>query len=443
MCLILLENKKLRKWLLQVLLVLTPCVAYAQQMRVEDFMEVKRSVLGEDVVTDNNMAILDLYTQDADFEFSAQGMAVQATPAEGYISVSMPHKSTSLTINHPAYGKLVWKVPVKYLKRKHHYRAMLFTAGGKEEFKVKRQWVVVYTSPKTTIITIDSTTYRTMDGMIQAYLPVGNHTYKIESPFYHTQEGEITLTESERCNVEVYLNPFYSYLEVITFLPKAKISIDGKVVGEKRAGSGRIMPGDHLVEVFQNNKKIYQDTVHLLPSERKVLDFSQLTDSLGNDLLMSLQNAQSSKQEVTNQHPDTLHITAFDADSEIWVNREKVGSNQATVVLEPGVHAISSRKGNYESQTQYISVQGGENQLVKLPTPYASYGWVNVSANVIDAEVYVDNEFVGITPCILNQLPTNRKYTIEVRKDGYRSVEKRVKPVGNELITVQVNLKQK
>lgn len=439
---ILLANKKGRTWLLWLLWIGVCSVGHAQQMRIEDFMEVKRTVLGATAETSSNEALLQLYTQETGFDFLVQGQAVSAAAGEGVITVAMPHKSTSLTIQHPQYGRLVWKVPIKYLKRKHLYRAMLCTAGGKEEFKVKRQWAVLYISPQNAVVTIDSTTYRTMDGMVQAYLPIGNHTYQVESPFYKAQQGQLTLTDSARTNLQVYLNPFYAYVEIDTHMPDARIVLDGKSIGQGKAASGRIMPGQHHVAIYKGNQKAYDGSIAVAASERKVIDLHQANNPIAAHIQEQMQQALQ-HPHVLASTADTLHITAFDAESEIWVNREKVGVNQATVVLDAGVHAISTRKEGHESHTQFVHVDGGQNQTVKLPTAYASYGWVNVWSNVIDANVYVDNQWVGKTPCLLYDLPTNRKYTIEVRKEGYRSAQKRVKPLGNELITIEINLKQK
>lgn len=218
------------------------------------------------------------------------------------------------------------------------------------------QWVVMYVSPQTAIVTIDSTTYRTMNGKVQAYLPVGEHTYQVESPFFQSQSGVVTVVDSVRSNLHVHLHPFYSYLEIDTHLPKATIYIDGKQVGVEKASSGRIVPGVHKVAVYQGEQKIFSTQVNVQPSQRKVIDFKHQTDAAGNGV---------------------------------------------------------------------------------------SYGWLNVSANVIDAQVYIGDNLVGHTPCIAYDVPANATCTVCVKKEGYRTATYTVLPVAGQLINLQVNLKKK
>ena len=114
---------------------------------------------------------------------------------------------------------------------------------------MEKQWAVFYIQPEQAIVTIDSTVYRTMDGTIQAYLPIGKHTFKAESPFYETLEDSITIDESSRWERQIYLQPLYAFLMVNSHMPLAEIRLDGQLIGIQEAQSKRLLPGTYQLTV--------------------------------------------------------------------------------------------------------------------------------------------------------------------------------------------------
>ena len=78
-----------------------------------------------------------------------------------------------------------------------------------------------------------------------------------------------------------------------------------------------------------------------------------------------------------------------------------------------------------------------------MVTPYAKYGRLNVSSNVVDAEVWLDGISVGKTPCILPPLSTYKKYTIKLTKEGYKEVKATVSLKDNDMQNLHLILKKK
>ena len=119
--------------LLGCLLVLS---AAAQQMRVEDFTRYKHPFWQKATYeTDKRQALLDLFTNEKGFQFFVGKTAVTAIEGEGLVTISLPHRTTSVTIKHPSYGQLVWKIPGKGVKRKKRYRAYLYTESVEKEYQ--------------------------------------------------------------------------------------------------------------------------------------------------------------------------------------------------------------------------------------------------------------------------------------------------------------------
>lgn len=433
-----------------------PFYLSAQQIRVDDFNRLKKPFLGAKTYeTDKQFALLDLYTQETGFEFLIGQQPIQAQEGDGFLTLSLPDKIRFFTIKHPDYGQLTWKAPEE-LRRKKHYQAYLFTDSPDKEYKVEKQWAIFYVQPEHAMVTIDSTLYRTMDGTVQAYLPLGKHPVKVESPFYESLEDTICLEDDRRLEKRIHLQPYYSYLVVNSYMPNAEIRLDGQLIGKQEAQSKRLLPGTYMLTIQQDSLLFYQESIHLDVAERKIIDLKKVltsstvisAETVSGDMPQTLEVAVSQGFRpvvVTPPVPrsDSLYIKAFDEDTEIWVNREKVAQGSWKEELPPGLHAISTRKDGVESATQYILIGEGNGQRIQMPTPYAKYGWVNVSCNVVDAEVWLDGTLVGKTPCILSPLSTYKKYTIKLRKNGYKEVETTVSLKDNDMQNIQLKLKKK
>lgn len=426
------------------------CVS-AQQIRVEDFVRLKKTFLGaKNYQTDKQYALLDFYTQESGFEFLIGKQPIEVLEGNGFLTLALPDKTQHFTIKHPDYGQLIWKTP-KELRRKKHYQAYLFTDSPDKEYKVDKQWAVFYIQPQQAIATIDSTMYRTMNGTIQAYLPLGKHQLKVEAPFYEVMEDSILLEEDKRLEKKIYLQPFYSFLSVESHYPAAEIWLNGELIGIQQAQSKRLQPGTYELSIRQDSLMLYQETIELAATERKVIDLKAIISppmiSSSDSATETLTEIQESFQPMVIQppvlHSDSLFIQAFDEETEIWVNRELMAKGYWKGELPPGVHAISTRKEGVESPTQYIQIGDGKGQRLKMSTPYAKYGWVNISSNVVDAEIWLDGKLVGKTPCILTPLSTYKNYILKLRKEGYKEVETTISLKDNDMQNIYLKLKKK
>ena len=454
----------------------------AQQMSIHDFKRLKRPLWKRSQVTvDKQKALLDLYTTEKGFTFVADGKnAVEAEEGEGVVTLKLPHKTQYVTVKHADYGQLTWRVPVKRLKRKKHYQAMLDAFDPTKEYKVKQQWVVFNLSPAHAILTLDSAITRLENTrVVQRYLPVGSHKYKVEAPFYEAVEDSFVLADSARHVVNVELQPFYSYLTVKTPWPGANVYIDGTVAHNLETTSLRTTAGPHHVALYWDGDCYYETTVTLGRAEKKVLEVSlnelhkrqrrpddrvklpkqPTTESSETKAtakkafkaagtLLGLNEAKPKQQPAGLVQADTLvtapvTLKAADEETEIWVDRYCVGAGQWQGRLEEGFHLVSTRKGGVESPPTYLWIDDDMPIEQQLAVPQTSYGLLNIHSNVTGAKIYVDSVCVGETPLISHRLPTNRQYTLWLQKDGYRKASKKhVKPKSNALVDVYIKMKR-
>ena len=433
-------------------------------MQVTDFAPYSKPFWKKaDVPTDKHHALLDLFTQEKGFQFQIGDQVIPATEGEGVLTLSLPPHTDFLTIKHPDYGQLTWKIPGKALKKKKHYQAHLLTDSPQKVYQPGKQWALLNIQPAHAIVYVDSLMYPLQNGHLSLYLPLGPHPCRIESPFYQTITDTLTLTDSIRLERNFILPPNYGYLTVETALPQAQILLDGQPLGTKRIETGRLTPGRYRLTIRQDQTCFYDQFIELGNAERHVVDLRHLSlqplpadlsplGNLPNRTETALSAETTSRSEPVTEHGrsdtsppqplSTVHLTASDAETEIWLNREKVGTGEWQGSLTPGFYAVSSRKDSLESKTEYMWVEAGKIIELTLPAPQSAYGWMNISCDEVNATVFLNGTAVGSTPCLLRDLPIDRSYRVRLEK-GRKHAETIVHLKGNDLVNVQLTLKKR
>lgn len=448
-----------------IILSIITLTASAQKMQVEDFGRYRKPLFKRATwPTDKHQALLDLYTNETGFQFLADDTPVTATENDGSITLALPPRTNFLTISHPDYGQLTWRIPGKPLKKRKRYLASLHTESPDKEFHQQKQWALFTVDPAHAILYVDSSMYAIRDGHLSLYLPLGRHACRVESPFYTPLSDTIELTDTGRLEKLYYLEPSYAYLTVETALPDGLILLDGQPMGHQRIETGRLMPGRYRVSIRQGERLCYDRFIEIANAERKVVDLrdSTLHSLSTSNMRSTATNAQTpprpdsgsayldSSPTPTNTGQDTLpagsladvHITTFDAETEIWLNREKIALGEWQGQLPTGFYAVSSRKEGLESGTRYFRVEAGKPVEIRLPSPRANYALLNISSDETGATVYLNGIKAGTTPCVLRDLPTNRSYRITLVK-GDKSAERTLILRGNDIIDVNLQLHKK
>lgn len=380
-----------------MLMVTLATLANAQQMGIEDFSRLKRPFWKRSKVTiDKQKAIIDLYTKEKGFTFTANGKeAAEAKEGEGVITVKVPTKTHHLTIKHPQYGTLTWRVPVKYLKRKKHYRATLIATDSTQRYKLKEQWVQFEVSPKNAILHMDTTIILLRDGQMAKSLPLGKHTYQVEAPFYEELTDSFELADTAKVMLNIALQPTYSYLTVSTQMPKADLRVDGVSINKQEGTSTRLIPGEHRLSLHYKGNCYYDEPFTIGLGEKK-------------------------------------HIEVALKDL-----RLRPAAEQPKKVLALATPAAAT------DSTATTGATAADPKDMAATLPLDVRGMVNIHSNVIGARISISGQHVGETPCIVQDLSSRRSYVITLEKEGYKTVKTAVRPRGNELTDLNIKMKQK
>ena len=427
----------------------------AQEMRVDGFSKQKKGPLNMNhVVTNKQQAILDLKTGEKGFSFLANGKTeVAAEENDGMLTLKTPDKTSFVVIKHADYGQLTWKVPLKKgLRKKKHYVATLLTFSPEKNYQLQEQWVIFDTQPYDVILTIDSTMTTVHGGRAQFFLPIGKHTWKAESPFYMQEEGSFELTDEERLNVAISLQPVYSYLTVKTPCLDSQIYVDGQYIGQTQATSGHLREGIHRLTLMREDQPYYEGDFSIGWKEKKTIELTM-------DDLRAINNKkrgpkiEDRKQETEDRSLESIAISeaivapvtikALDDSTAIWVNRELKGYGHWEGSLEAGFYLISTEKDGLESRSTNLWITDSTPQNLALLAPMNTYGILTVHCNEIGAEVYINGRLAGLTPCVVKDLPADSPCMVTLVKNGYFKEEKSVQVPVNDMMDVNMKLRKR
>ena len=445
----------MQKRLLGILLIAIlslPCVA--QKISIGQFKRVKFDFAKKKMYpVDKKMATLDLKTDEKGFTFKADGKTeIAAQEGDGQITLLAPHKTAFILVKHPEYGQLIWKVPGKGLRKKKHYQAIMQTDKPGKEYKLSKQWVVFQVIPENAILQVDSTVALVRDGTAQFELPLGKHGYHAEAPFYEELSDSVEVVDSAKLVVPVVLQSVYSYLTVKLPIDEGLIFVDSEPIGKGEATSGHLQPGDHHLIVMQEETCLADTVINMGVGEKKVLAL-KTSDLRARPLMARAINPQPIEEVKDSTVTDSLAavpqdslkapvtITAPDAETQIWLNREPLAYGKWEGQLGIGFYSVSTLKEGLESKPIFLWVDDTLPKVVDLSLPKASYGVLNIHSNVVGATILINRVEVGVTPCILENLPATVACKILLKKKGYRDAAITVMPVPNDMLNVEINMK--
>ena len=438
--------------ILLITVIALPCAA--QKISIGQFKRVKFDLATQKLLpVDKKMATLDLKTDEKGFMFKADGKTeIAAQEGDGQITLLAPHKTAFILVKHPEYGQLIWKVPGKGLRKKKHYQAIMQTDKPGKEYKLSKQWVVFQVIPENAILQVDSTVALVRDGTAQFELPLGKHGYHAEAPFYEELSDSVEVVDSAKLVVPVVLQSVYSYLTVKLPIAEGLIFVDSEPIGKGEATSGHLQPGDHHLIVMQEETCFADTVINMGVGEKKVLAL-KTSDLRARPLMARAINPQPIEEVKDSTVTDSLAavpqdslkapvtITAPDAETQIWLNREPLAYGKWVGQLGIGFYSVSTLKEGLESKPIFLWVDDTLPKVVDLSLPKASYGVLNIHSNVVGATILINRVEVGVTPCILENLPATVACKIQLKKKGYRDAAITVMPVPNDMLNVEINMK--
>ena len=252
---------------------------------------------------------------------------------------------------------------------------------------MSQQWVTFVTRPENVILTVDETRIVVRDGRARFLLVPGTHKYSAESPYFEPLADTFDLKDTAHCDILVVMQSAYSYIDVETHHSNADIYIDRRNIGRDNTVSCRITAGDHRLTVIDDTMCLFDGKIVLQGAEKKHVDITQ------------------------------LNATPFRWDPARWLI-------PLSAMTDDGlVSDTSALELAHASMAHDLAA-------------------VNVTSNVDNADILIDNRFVGTTPLVVTNLIVNRQYLITVRKQGYRTASRIVLVSADSLTEAYIIMKK-
>ena len=248
-----------------------------------------------------------------------------------------------------------------------------------------KQWALLNIYPPNAIVTLDSTDVRmTRNGVVQAFLPLGEHSFVVESPFYRPYTSKFELNDSLKVELDIRLEPAFGFLSVATPLRNGLIFIDGRFVGKGTSPVSKYEEGSVHIVILRDSLKYYDGTYFVDSGSKNKIVISDFTPT---------------------------HLSRAEA--------------QAIRYAEAGLNGVSldATAGSDENENQW--------------------GMVNLHSNVAGATVLVNGIEYGESPCVIKGLKPNVKYRITLRKDGWREKTLMISVKSGEMPDIGIKMKKK
>lgn len=241
------------------------------------------------------------------------------------------------------------------------------------------------------------------------------HSWQIDCGLYHSESGEVTITEGEPVTVERNLRPAYGFLKV-TSSPEngATVFINNNKVGTTPYTSERLQSGSYNVRVMKEMFSLSEKSFLVKDNETTVANM------------------------VLNPNFATLSLNT-DPASDIFIDGERVAKGQWNGRLSSGTHLVEARKPSHRNSSLKVNLSNGENKTVTIPNPEPIYSLLDINSQPMGAKILIDGEDFGTTPRVIKAILVG-EHTLSLVKQGCAKLEKTFTLKEKEMLSLNEKL---
>ena len=197
-------------------------------------------------------ALIRIVTNVKDLMFEPDALGITARENKtGEIWLYVPRGARRISILHDELGIMRNYFYPDIIEKATVYEMVLNTGDQQDKPVVENnmQLIVVRPEPATANIYIDDEQVPVENGLFNATMPKGEHSYRVEAPMYQSEAGVISLG-SNPVTKSVVLKPKFGYMEIFS-LPEqdAKVYIDTTLVGTTPYRSDRMAIKEYKVRI--------------------------------------------------------------------------------------------------------------------------------------------------------------------------------------------------
>ena len=128
-----------------------------------------------------------------------------------------------------------------------------------------------------------------------------------------------------------------------------------------------------------------------------------------------------------------------DSNSDVLINGAFKGKGNWTGKLQEGIYVFEARKENHRTVQKSVEIVAGNNQTIKLDSPEAINGSLEISSNPAGADIYIDGKHCGNTPNYIESIIIGT-HKLKLEKEGCASVTKNIVIEENQTLEIKEQL---
>ena len=451
-------------------------LVHAQEFSIRDFFLAQTDLTANTqgtMVRDQNgslCALIKVETPLDDLTYNVGILGITETKrVGGEFWVYVPFGIRKISISHQEFGMIRdFYFPVD-IESGRTYILKLNTPESRRTYdSTKAQMLVLEVAPKDAKVRINYSPVKLDEGVFEEEYFLGKYDLDVTAERYHDLKTTIEISDPDNpCYINVSLKPKFGWLTINCegdeklylddqrqfFTPGIELDLNSstyRVRLEKPlhkpyettvsiTDSLSVMLNPVFVPVYRDlsltvgrNAQIWINGRHVgNGSYREKLEYGTYSIECRLDRHTTTTQVLTVGPETTGpivlDTPEPLYkVMTFEvgSEAEIWLNNTKLGTGRVQQTLDFGTYTLEARKTSHTPAYMSLTVGPDTPSTVSIDTPKPILSELNVSSIPAGAQVFLDNNLVGVTPYSAYTLVGT--YKLEVKKSGYSTVTKTV-----------------
>ncbi|MEI7857498.1 MAG: PEGA domain-containing protein [Methanomicrobiales archaeon] len=258
------------------------------------------------------------------------------------------------------------------------------------------------------------------NGNYRGYSPItiydvwpGSYTIEAQMNGYHSYTTTTSVSTGTRSNVYCPLSPLETTgsLYILSDPTNTRVSLDGVDRGNTPLTLNKLASGVHIVELDRSGYYDWKSTVEVPVGGTRTISATLNPMPVSTSGWVYVSSSPGGASVIL----DGTNYGQTPGSGSLKLNNIAIGEHTVTLTLS-GYQPYTAKVTVYANTVSEVS------GLLEPAGPKAGIGEVSVSSTPDGANVFIDNNFVGITPLTLKAISTG-SHVIMVRLAGYQDYE--------------------
>ena len=241
----------------------------------------------------------------------------------------------------------------------------------------------------------------------------GSYSIQAELNGYHTYTTTTTVSSGTRSTVYCSLSPMATYgsLYILSDPTNAKVVLDGVYRGNTPITLNNLASTTHIVELDHAGYYDWKSTVDVPAGGTKTVS--------------------GTLNPVPVSNVGWVYVSSSPGGASVTLDGTNYGLTPGSGSLKLnnigiGYHTVALTLSGYTPYTTQVNVNANTvsevSALLKPVSPKPGVGELSISSTPAGANVFVDNNFLGITPLTLKDIPVG-SHVVTIKLTGYQDYE--------------------